>query len=311
MNLQALLYFYETAQHQSINQTANLCFVSASSLSRSLASLEKELNTTLFERTHTGIALTKADKDLFTQLKPSIEQLKQVMDGYNNGGLNRQTLRLRICVYQSSIVSQALVNFYRRYGDSSEFVDIIFDAYSTAERVLEQMENADYMLGMIHFPSDQLDAYRERLQARGYTTLSMPVLHGCIMVRSGHPLAAVANVTPEQLSAYPRVAYISEDPWELLYCSDFHNFRPKEVKKRILVTERGAMHDLLRHTDGYFVGINTNQLDVLDGALVSIPVSGMKNIISTLLFYRERKGLPESLFHFIEEVQNVFAQFPD
>ena len=311
MNLQALVYFYETAQHQSINQTANLCFVSASSLSRSLSSLEKELNTTLFERTHTGIELTRAGKELFEQLKPSIEHLKQVLDGYDNGGLNWQTLRLRICAYQSSIVSQALVNFYQRYGDSYAYSDVIFDTYPTTEQVLEQMETADYMLGMIHFPVNQMESYQERLQSRGYVMVAMPELRGCITVRKHHPLTTAPSVTPEQLSAYPRVAYIAEDPWELLYCSDFHNFRPKEVKKRILVKERGVLHDLLRNTDAYFVGINSRQLDILDGTLVGIPVSGTKNNIGTLLFYRERKDTPESMYRFIEEVQRVFARFAD
>ncbi len=305
------MYFYETAQHQSINQTASLCFISASSLSRSLSSLEKELNTTHFERTHTGIELTQSGRELYEQLKPNIENIREILDRYDNGGLNSQTLRLSVCAYQSSIVSQALINFYRRYSESYEYYNLIFDTYPTTKQVLNQMETSDYMLGIIHFPMNQMGTYREYLKSRRYSMASMPELHGYITVRKDHPLASVACLSLDQLSEYPRVAYIDEDPWEFLYCSDSHNFRPKEVKKRILIKERGAMHDLLLNTDAYFVGINSNELDILSGKLISIPVSGTKNNIGTLLFYHERKGVSLLIHSFIDEVQHVFDGFPD
>ena len=309
VNLQALLYFYETAQHASINRTANQCFVSASSLSRALSGLEKELNTTLFERTHTGIELTRAGRELFEQVRPSIEHLKEVMDGYANGGPNRETMRLRVCAYQSSIVAQAMINFYRHHEAEYEYVDIILDAYLTAGQVLDQMEAADYMLGLIHFPTSELGAYQELLHRRGYDMISMPKLHGCITVRAGHPLASLKEVKPEQLTPYPRVAYISEDPWEMLYCSDFHNFRPKEVRKRILVKERGFLHDVLRNTDAYFVGVNSGPFELLGGTLVSVPTAGMKNSIETLLFYRRGRTLTRALLSFIDEIRDVFQKF--
>ena len=309
MNLQALLYFYETAQHASINKAASVCFVSASSLSRALSGLEKELETTLFERSYAGIELTRAGKELLEKLKPHIEQLKQVMEGYSGGGLNRSTLRLLICAYQSIIVSQALVNFYQRCGDAYEYADIILDAYLTADQVLEHMEAADYTLGMIHFAESEAAAYRETLQKRGYELLDMPSLHGCVTVRSGHPLAALSEVTQEQLAPFPRVAYIGEDPWELMYCSDFHNFKPTEVRKRILVKERGFLHDILRNTDAYFVGVDSRRFEILGGALTSIPVAGMTSNIQTLLFYRQGRGAAPAVRGFIDEVQAVFDRF--
>ncbi len=308
MNLQALLYFYETARHASINKAANACFVSASSLSRALSGLEKELETTLLERSYAGIVLTRAGEELYEQLRPSIEQMKQAMESFGSGFAGRNALRLRVCAYQSSIVSQALVNFYRRYGDQYEYVDVILAVYLTAEQVLEQMEAADYMLGVIHFPTAKLTGYQELLQQRGYALIAMPRLRGCVTIRTGHPLAELPEVTQEQLIPYPRAAYIYEDPWDLAYCSDFHNFRPTEVRKRILLKERGQLHDILRSTDAYFIGIDMKPFEVVQGTLTSVPVAGMREQISTLVFYRQSRTLSPIVRGFMDEVRAILKE---
>lgn len=56
MTFEQLLYVYELAKHESLQQTSLLLHISKSALSQSISQLEKELGIPLFERTHSGVS---------------------------------------------------------------------------------------------------------------------------------------------------------------------------------------------------------------------------------------------------------------
>ena len=66
MNTLHLEYFMSIAQHKSINKAAQALFINRSSLMNALTSLENELGVSLFERTPSGVTLTKKGQEVYT-----------------------------------------------------------------------------------------------------------------------------------------------------------------------------------------------------------------------------------------------------
>lgn len=74
MNVEQFKYLLEVARIGSINQASERLHTSQQNVSRVLRQLEKELDTTLFIRTHQGIALTETG--YLAVEAANIEQLK-------------------------------------------------------------------------------------------------------------------------------------------------------------------------------------------------------------------------------------------
>lgn len=62
MTLNQLLYFHTVATYENYHQAAEKLYISQPSLSRAMASLEKELGITLFKKEGRGVVLTKAGR---------------------------------------------------------------------------------------------------------------------------------------------------------------------------------------------------------------------------------------------------------
>ncbi|MGN1156657.1 MAG: LysR family transcriptional regulator [Agathobacter sp.] len=69
MNYNKLKYFYEIAKIQNLSRASELLYVSQSSLSKTIADLEKDFGTQLFVRTNRNLVLTEAGKELQRQLE--------------------------------------------------------------------------------------------------------------------------------------------------------------------------------------------------------------------------------------------------
>lgn len=83
MDTRKLAIFYDLAQTQNYSQTAERMFLTQSTISKHIISLEKEWNVKLFIRVHRQVKLTSAGKLLLPQVKEVLNQssdLQQLID---------------------------------------------------------------------------------------------------------------------------------------------------------------------------------------------------------------------------------------
>ena len=76
MNLDYLNSFVAIAESGSLSKTAERFRVSQSTLTRQVQALEQEIGGRLFERSHSGVALTAAGQTLFNRLTPLLEKFE-------------------------------------------------------------------------------------------------------------------------------------------------------------------------------------------------------------------------------------------
>ena len=74
MDFRQIEYFLATCSYESITDAAKNLHMSQQALSRSIASLERDLNCTLFLRTAKGIEMTTEGQYLFNELSPIVTQ---------------------------------------------------------------------------------------------------------------------------------------------------------------------------------------------------------------------------------------------
>lgn len=72
-NLELYKTFYYVAKNKSITQASNELLVSQPAVSKAIKVLERDLNTTLFNRSKDGVSLTNAGELLFNKIKKAME----------------------------------------------------------------------------------------------------------------------------------------------------------------------------------------------------------------------------------------------
>lgn len=82
MNINLELYkaFYYVAKNKSISRAADELFVSQPAVSKSIKSLESELNAVLFNRTNAGVTLTYAGEIIYNKIKKAMELISSSID---------------------------------------------------------------------------------------------------------------------------------------------------------------------------------------------------------------------------------------
>jgi len=95
--LNALRAFEGVAKHGSFTAAANALFISQSALSRHVLSIEKLLDTQLFERKPHALVLTKAGQHLLAAVSKSFDRLEYALDDIKNDGAPaKRTLRVQM-----------------------------------------------------------------------------------------------------------------------------------------------------------------------------------------------------------------------
>ena len=86
-NLELYKVFYYVAKNKNITQAANELMVSQPAVSKSIKTLERDLNTTLFNRNNDGVSLNNAGELLYNKIKQAMELIisaEQDIDNLNN-----------------------------------------------------------------------------------------------------------------------------------------------------------------------------------------------------------------------------------
>lgn len=75
MNINELKYFIKVADQQSLSKAANELYISYQGLSKSIKSLETELNCSLFEKSGNGYKLTESGEELYHTAKADRQRM--------------------------------------------------------------------------------------------------------------------------------------------------------------------------------------------------------------------------------------------
>ena len=211
MELLQLRYFCVVAKHQNMTKAAAELMISQPALSKTIASLEKELGTPLFVRRNRSIFLNRAGEILYQKIDQSINLIDDTVSEIRELS-NEPFGNVRLLVLSAS---SYMLGFYIAFHQRYPFIKLQLSNYIRYEHMF--MYDCDFCI--------TADA--------GFTPLAgncvVPILteRFVLAVQKQHPLAGRGSIHLKEAAPYPFVASNRREDLEF-YCLKA-GFRPNII----------------------------------------------------------------------------------
>lgn len=190
MDLDQLHTFLEIVRLKSFSKAAQTCYRTQPAISAQVRQLEQELNTALFERLGTRIALTPAGKIFAEYAEQILELRRRAQDAINE--LDRVPRGELVIAANEATCIYVLPLVFSEFKKAFPNVQLLVDRSYGAKVVQAVTEN------LADFGITQLPVQEKRLQVVKIHTDEIKLL-----TPAGHPLARRAYVTPKDLIGWP------------------------------------------------------------------------------------------------------------
>ena len=187
MNLKHLSYFVDISKRESFTKAADDIYVSQSALSKSVKSLEQELNVTLIDRTSKSFNLTEEGRILYVEGEKLLQYIDESQDEIIVK-IHRSRRRLRIGVppvISTVYFSQLLFRFIKQYPN------IELEISEVGANIVQNQINAGNIdIGVVILPIINTDNYH-----------IIPAMSSdnALIVNKDHPLASRDEVDFKEL----------------------------------------------------------------------------------------------------------------
>lgn len=198
MTLNQIEYFCTIAKYENFRQAAEILHVSQPSLSRSIATLEEELQVALFEKKGRGVALTKAGRIFLEQalnIVDSCEKAKDKMDELASGG--------RIDIgYVFPLAGHYIPHHARTFLSEEGNQKISFNFWQNhTPAIVKRIQNGELDIGF--------GGCVDKMELEYFPVLSQELI---VVTPADHPLADRKEIVFKEIENYPVIGYDS-DSW--------------------------------------------------------------------------------------------------
>ena len=316
LNIQSLRYIVQVSAIGSINKAAEVLFISQPSLSRAIQEVENQTGIVIFTRTSKGVITTHEGQVFIEKARKILSEYDELENLYSvNDNVSKDEISLAIGIERHYPMIFTAMQFYNHECKHTEkYVNLILRE-GNREELVNLVAGGVLSMGNVHFMSDDHDAFLAELESLSldYTLLSeCPV---CAQVAADHPLANEESVTLEMLRPYPRVAFLDEDFTGINYASDMIQYDKKNIRKRIVLQERGTHREILTNTWGYSLGsyydidYNTDPEIKLPSVIKCIPIRDVAEEFNTVLIYKKGHSFNKYESEFIKLLFNLYGKY--
>lgn len=189
MTIHQIECFLEAARTLNFTEAANRLYISQQGLSRQIASLEKELELRLFDRTTRDVRLTRSGELLLWRWRDIPQEIQTSIDMAREEG-ERSKSRIRVSVVAMSGIIEMGGNLLADY--MAEDTDTEFDIFEFTDVKELSVHNSDIVIAVTFMPS--VEQFGDRHGAVGIAKL--PLYY---VVSRQSPLAVKEELTLEDL----------------------------------------------------------------------------------------------------------------
>lgn len=283
LTLQQLRYLIAIASCGSISAAAHNLYVSQSSLSVAVKDVERETGVQIFERSNRGITLTRDGVELLGYARQVVEQADLMDARYARSAKPQQAQRLAISTQHYAFCVETFLEFVDEY----EGAGYTFSLHETrTSEIIDDVRDFKSDVGILY-----LSSFNERVLGRAledanlaFTSLFTAQPH--VFVGAHHPLAKRAQVTVDELVDYPRYSFEQGSANSFYYAEEPLAELPHE--KRIIISDRGTLSNLLAHHNGYTVSTGVLSSEMHTG-IVAIPLDSKEVMNVGYVVHNERQ----------------------
>lgn len=301
MTLQQLRYLIAVAQCGSISKAAHEQFISQSSVSVAIKDLERECGTVIFDRSAKGITLTPEGAELLAYARQVVEQADLLEERFSPKA-KAIPQRLAISSQHYAFPVEAFLEFVERY--EGEGYTFSLRETRTAE-IIEDVRDFKSDMGIIYRSSFNEQVIDRTLENAGLTFHPLFQVKPHIFVGEHHPLADRKRLRIEDMEAYPRYSFDQGSNNSFFFAEEPFAELPHE--KKIIVSDRGTLSNLLAHHQGYTVSTGVLSSEMHTG-IVSIPLETDERMVVGYIIHTERQLSPLAQ-EYIEMLKMVIEDF--
>lgn len=265
MTLIQLKYAVCAAGENSMNDAAKKLYISQPSLSGAIASLEKEVEIQIFNKSKTGISLTTEGEEFIGYARQVLEQYELLEAKYITKKESKQKFSVSMQHYTFAV--QAFIETIKQYGMN----DYEFEIYEeTTHRVIENVRNCRSELGILY-----LNNFNRQVLQKIFAEyrLAFHPIFDCglyVYMAKTHPLAGKKRIELEELLEYPCLSFSQGTHNSFYYAEEVLSTIP--YKKLIKASDRATLLNLMIGIHGYTIcsGIICEELNGADYAAVRL-----------------------------------------
>lgn len=316
LNIQSLRNIVQVSAIGSINKAAEVLFISQPSLSRSIQEVESQLGIVIFKRTSKGVILTHEGGKFIERARRILREIDDLENSYSvNDTLSKDEISLAIGIERHYPAIFASMQFYNRYCRNTEkHVNLILRE-GNKDELVELVYGGALSLGNVHFMSDDTDAFLAEMEALSLDYIVLSECPVCAQVSISHPLAGEKSVTLEMLKPYPRVAFLDEDFTGINYASDLLQYDRNNIRKRIVLQERGTHREIITNTFGYSLGAYYNITEDTDrdiklpSVIKCLPISDVAARFNTVLIFKKGHVFNQYESDFVNLLYDLYGDY--
>lgn len=302
MRIEYLEYLLEVARSKSISAAAKRLYLSQTSLSAIVNSLEKELNIKIFQRTHKGIVLTAEGEQALELAGEIVERNERLQHLFSTSRAVRRIVNL---VVYPSIANCLSVYLTRALGAACPEVALHIHE-QPYNRIIPSVTEGVSKLAMGAETTGAFDPKYE-MQNSGLTIEPLYVDRFFAVVSAESPFARRATVDVEELleqrlaitHCYP--SFQDQTVGQVL-----RRFPRFTVFSNVEVAKRAVAEDgMVSITPGLALW---GDLYENTGLICRIPLTGFDTRLTNYLLYDERGGLSTAEHVLLEKIREFYRE---
>ena len=303
MTLNQLKYIIEIADTGSMTTAANNLFIAQPSLSKAVASLEKEMGITIFARSNRGVYLTEEGTKFLSYARQITEQTELLENEYKSAPPPKRVFSVSSQHY--AFVVNAFVELVREYG--REKYEFTLRELKTAE-IIEDVRTHRSDIGILYLSKFNHEVIKHILQTQEIRFEKLFTAKPHVFVSKTNPLVNKKSVTLDDLKSFPRLTYDQGIKNSFYFAEELHI--TEDSPKNIVVSDRATLFNLLIGLDGYTISSGVMSSDLNGDNIVAIPLKSDERMDIGYIVSADRptdKMTERYLEHLINYISNYNA----
>ena len=292
MTLQQLRYLIEIAACGSISQAAHNLYTSQSSLS---------MGVTIFERSNRGITTTREGMEFLGYARQVVEQADLLEQRYARGAEPVEQ-HLSVSSQHYTFCVESFLEFVDEYEGSG--YTFTLRECRTAE-IIGDVRDFRSDVGILFLSSFNEQVIGRAIDDANCTFRRLFTAKPHVFVGASHPLASRTLVQLGDLVEYPRYTFEQGNANSFYYAEE--PFAELPASKRVIISDRGTLSNLLAHHIGYTVSTGVMSSEMTTG-VVAIPID-TKEVMNVGYIVHNERQLSSLAARYIEKLQLFIEEY--
>ncbi|MWC30244.1 LysR family transcriptional regulator [Paenibacillus sp. MMS18-CY102] len=263
MTLQQLKYILTIVSCGSISEAAKQLFISQPSLSSAVKEIEQEIGVEIFVRSSKGIVLSNEGAEFLSYARQVVEQAELLEQRYMNKKPSKKLCSISTQHYAFSV--QAFVSLLKDLN-TNEYECTLRE--TRTHEIIEDVRNMRSEIGVLYLNDFNQKVIRKMLKESDLQFHPLFMAEPHVFISSEHPLAAKNLLEIEDLDEYPCLAF-EQGEYNSFYFSE-EILSTRALKKKILVSDRATLFNLLIGLNGYTISSGVLNSDLNGEQITSV-----------------------------------------